>query len=199
MSQQSLTALITNLRSQTEANSITPEILGNVLQQMVNEIGNVEAAQTAARDGEFLFASLQGVRVPGATETELLINSAKVDYNTLRALLTIGTSDGVPIITATRDCIVQITGQVNLQPAGSYTSDRVLRWFKYDGEGERYADCVLATHFTGTTQIFNVPINYSCYMSAGESLHLTAYASGSNESIVSENSRINIHAYLESS
>ena len=82
MSQQSLTALITNLRSQTEANSITPEILGNVLQQMVDEIGNVEAAQTAARDGEFLFASLQGIRVPGAAETELLINSSKSELST---------------------------------------------------------------------------------------------------------------------
>lgn len=199
MSQQTLTALITNLRSQTEANSITPEILGNVLQQMVDEIGNVEAAQTAARDGEFCFASFQGVRVPGATETELVISPEGVDYDTLRALLQISTEVGNPIIKAKRDCVVQITGQVNLQPAGSYTSDRVLRWFKFDSDGERYADCVMATHFTGTTQIFNVPINYSCYMRAGESLHLTAYASGSNESIVSENSRINIHAYLKSS
>ena len=198
MSQQSLTALITNLRTQTEANSITPEILGNVLQQMVTEIGNVEAAQVAARDGEFFFGGIAGVRVAGATETELHIDSSKVDYNTLRALISVGQSDGVPIITALRDCIVQITGQVNLQPAGSYTSDRVLRWFKYDSEGERYADCVMTTHFTGTTQIFNVPINYSCLMTAGESLHLTAFASGSNESIISENSRINIHAYLKS-
>ena len=198
MSQQSLTALITNLRTQTEANSITPEILGNVLQQMVTEIGNVEAAQVAARDGEFFFGGIAGVRVAGATETELHIDSSKVDYNTLRALISVGQSDGSPIITALRDCIVQITGQVNLQPAGSYTSDRVLRWFKYDSEGERYADCVMTTHFTGTTQIFNVPINYSCLMTAGESLHLTAFASGSNESIISENSRINIHAYLQS-
>ena len=198
MSQQSLTALITNLRTQTEANSITPEILGNVLQQIVTEIGNVEAAQVAARDGEFFFGSIAGVRVLGATETDLHIDSSKVDYNTLRALISVGQSDGAPIITALRDCIVQITGQVNLQPAGSYTSDRVLRWFKYDSAGERYADSVMTTHFTGTTQIFNVPINYSCLMAAGEALHLTAFASGSNESIISENSRINIHAYLQS-
>ena len=115
MSQQSLTALITNLRTQTEANSITPEILGNVLQQMVTEIGNVEAAQVAARDGEFFFGGIAGVRVVGATETELHIDSSKVDYTTLRALVSVGQSDGSPIITALRDCIVQITGQVNLQ------------------------------------------------------------------------------------
>lgn len=198
MSQQSLTALVTNLRSQTETNSITPEILGNVLQHIVDEVGEIEAAQTAAQNGEFLFASLKGVRVPGATETEIVVNGSEVDYNTLSALLSFSSTDGTPILTAKRDCIVQITGQVNLQPGSSYTSDRVLRWFKVDGEGERYADSVMTTHFTGSTQIFNVPVNYSCFMEAGEVLHLTCFASGSNESIVSENSRINVHAYLKS-
>lgn len=198
MANEYLSNLITDLCSRTEANSITPAALGNVLQQMVSAIDSIGSQQTLVQEGEFYFGSLKGVRVPGATETELIMNEEGVHYNSTRELIQVGIADGSPFITALVDCMVCITGQVNLQPVSSYSADRVLRWFKIDEEGERYADSIMTTHFTGVTQIFNIPVNYSCMMFAGQTLYLTAYASGSNESIVSENSRINIHAYSKS-
>lgn len=193
---QAITNLISSLRSQTQPNSITPEVLGNVLQQMANEIDRIQGIQSAASVGEYLFASIHGTTVTGAHETELYIESSKIDFDSCNALIWFNDEpDDCGIITAEEDCYVHITGQINMQPSGSYTSDRVLRWFKYDEDGERYCDSVMTTHYTGTTQIFNIPIDYSCYLLQGQSLHLTCFASGSNDTLISSNSRINVQAF----
>lgn len=191
-----LNQLVTALRTQTEENSISPEMLGNVLQRMVDEINVAQSLIAAAQTGEFFFGGVCGVTVPGATETMLHMDNEQVDYNSTVSLISVGQTDGDAVVTAIRDCIVVITGQINMQPSGSYTSDRILHWFKYDDEGERYADSIMTTHYTGNTQIFNIPVNYSCYMMAGQTLYLSAFASGSNETLISEKSRLNIHAYL---
>lgn len=187
---QTAQALIDALRSKTEPASITPSTLADVLQQIHDEM----PTPTAGSVQEFFFGNIQGMTVPGATETELHVGD-NVDYNNCGTLLHVNYEDGRPIITGVTDCIVIITGQVNMQPSTSYTSDRVLRWFKFDDEGERYADSVMTTHYTGVTQIFNIPIDYSCRLLPGQTLHLTAFASGSADTVISANSRINIHAY----
>lgn len=186
MSKESTRALIENLRAKTASASITPTNLGDVLLAMIDEIST-----SGGNSSLYCFGHLASATVPGARETELRMGD--VDINEVNAYLDINFDvAGKAIITAKEDCLVQITGQVNLQPTTSVTTDRVLRWFKLDYDGERYADSIMTTHFTGATQIFNIPIDYSCYMTAGETLHLTAFASGSNDSIISANSRINI-------
>lgn len=186
MSKETTRALIENLRAKTASASITPTNLGDVLLAMIDEI-----ATSGGISSLYCFGHLASATVPGARETELRMGD--VDINEVNAYLDINFDvAGKAIITAKEDCLVQITGQVNLQPTTSVTTDRVLRWFKLDYDGERYADSIMTTHFTGATQIFNIPIDYSTYMAGGETLHLTAFASGSNDSIISANSRINI-------
>lgn len=187
MSKETTRALIENLRAKTASASITPTNLGDVLLAMMDEISTSGGSSSSL----YCFGHLAGVTVPGAKETELMMGD--VDASDVYGILDINFSTAnKAIITAKEDCLVQITGQINLQPTTSVTTDRVLRWFKLDYDGERYADSIMTTHFTGATQIFNIPIDYSCYMTAGETLHLTAFASGSNDSIISANSRINI-------
>lgn len=188
MSYSTVKSKIDALRAKTTANSITPESLGSILQDILDE-----QSTGSQRKEDFLFANIQGLTVEGSVETELHVGS-DIDYQTNNHLLRLGNAgQNEPIFVASQSCIVQITGQISLQPISSYTSDRVLRWFVIDGDGERVNTSIMTTHFTGNTQIFNVPINYSTYLNAGETLHLTAYASGSNGTLISSNSRINVH------
>ncbi len=193
MSVANINTLIQNLRSQTAVNSVSPDSLGVILKAITDEIERTAGLVHNAQSGMFYFGSIKGVTVEGATETELV--AADCQYRTIDSCIVVSESEG-PIIRATRDCIVHVTGQIGLQPVGSYTSDRVLRWYKLDDDGERYADSIMTTHYTGTTQIFNIPIDYSCMMFAGQSLHLTAYCSSAHQTQVSENSRLNVQAYL---
>jgi hypothetical protein len=50
-----------------------------------------------------------------------------------------------------------------------------------------------AVHFTGTTQIFSVPINYMCFLDPGETVHLTHFSSNGTSNI-SANSTLYIKA-----
>ncbi len=193
MSVANINTLIQNLRSQTAVNSVSPDSLGSILQAITDEIERTAGLVHNAQSGMFWFGKIKGATIEGATETELVAED--VDYRTVDSCIEISYEEG-PIIRATRECIVHVTGQIGLQPIGSYASDRVLRWFKLDSDGERYADSIMTTHFTGTTQIFNVPIDYSCILFEGQTLHLVAYCSSAHQTQVSENSRLNIQAYL---
>ena len=188
MSYATVKSKIDALRAKTAANSITPESLGAILQDILDV-----QSSTSQKKEEFVFANIQGLTVDGSVETELYVSSDKEYHNNTELLLFGNKDNGEPIFKTLKDCRVEITGQINMQPVNSTTSDRVLRWFVIDGDGERIHSCIITTHFTGNTQIFNVPINYSTFLRAGETLHLTAYASGSGGTLISNNSRINVH------
>ena len=64
----------------------------------------------------------------------------------------------------------------------------LLRWFRLDEDGERYAGAVITTHFTGTTQIFSVPVSYSVHMDAGDTLNLVHYSSTGSTNISANSS-----------
>ena len=64
----------------------------------------------------------------------------------------------------------------------------LLRWFRLDEKGERYAGAVITTHFTGTTQIFSVPVSYSVHMDAGDTLNLVHYSSTGSTNISANSS-----------
>ena len=189
---QTAQALIANLRAQSEVGSITPASLADVLSQMMAEI---RQAATSTLEGEFAFANLTGMTAEGAVETEIPVDSDSIAVNSLLEYATLGANAQSPLLTAKRDCLVQITGHITLQPIDSYAADRVIRFFKLDDEGERYADCIMTTHFTGATQIFNVPLNYSTILSPDQTIHLISYCSSNHGTRISANSHINIHVY----
>lgn len=64
----------------------------------------------------------------------------------------------------------------------------LLRWFRLEGDGERYAGAVTTTHFTGTTQIFSVPVSFSVKMDAGDTLNLVHYSSTGSTNISTNSS-----------
>ena len=63
-----------------------------------------------------------------------------------------------------------------------------LRWFRLDEDGERYAGAVITTHFTGTTQIFSVPVSSSVELEAGATLNPVHYSSTGSTNISANSS-----------
>ena len=98
-----------------------------------------------------------------------------------------------PLLRCVSHCLVEITGFVTLKVNDSYTADRIIQIYKYDTEGERTQIAMNAVHFTGTTQIFSVPINYMCFLDPGETVHLTHFSSNGTSNI-SANSTLYIKA-----
>ena len=187
MSYATVKSKIDALRAKTAANSITPESLGAILQDILDV-----QSSTSQKKEEFVFANIQGLTVDGSVETELYVSSDKEYHNNTELLLFGNKDNGEPIFKTLKDCRVEITGQINMQPVNSATTDRVLHWYTLDEDGERVSDNVITTHFTGTTQIFNIPINHMVRLNQGEFLYLVAYTSGSSQTLISDNSHINV-------
>lgn len=182
-----LSQKITVFRGKNEANSISPDYLGGILQDIIDVLALSSAAGT-----EYIAGNIQGCTTDGGAEQPLYMGD-NITFRNNSQLLTIESpNDGDAMFYAKKDCLVHITGQINLQPVNSATTDRVLHWYKLDEDGERVADNVITTHFTGTTQIFNIPINHMVYLNQGEFLYLVAYTSGSSQTLISDNSHINV-------
>lgn len=207
MTKDEITSLIHSLANQTAANSITPMALATILFAM-NE--NIEEKSTSAggttaqptvgdgiyeRGGniEYFFGhTVQRTTTP-ALESSIVLDDDTYSMMTGR-IVSINTNDeDAPMVQAVVPCLVEVTGYLTVKANESYTSDRIFRMFKIDDEGERIDGQTNIVHFTGTTQIFSVPINYMAFMFPGETLHLTTFSS-SGTTTISANSYLNIKA-----
>ncbi len=182
-----LSQKITVFRGKNEANSISPDYLGGILQDIIDVLALSSAAGT-----EYIAGNIHGCTTEGGAEYPLFMGDNIIYRNNTQLLSIESSEDGNAMFYAKKACLVHITGQINMQPVNSATTDRVLHWYTLDEDGERVSDNVITTHFTGTTQIFNIPINHMVYLNQGEFLYLVAYTSGSSQTLISDNSHINV-------
>ena len=207
MTKDEITSLIHSLANQTAANSITPMALAKILFAM-NE--NIEEKSTSAggttvqpTSGEFMYQRGGNIdyffghtvqkTTTAAVESSIVLDDDTYSMMTGR-IVSINTNDeDAPMVQAVVPCLVEVTGYLTVKANESYTSDRIFRMFKIDDEGERIDGQTNIVHFTGTTQIFSVPINYMAFLFPGETLHLTTFSS-SGTTTISSNSFLNIKA-----
>ena len=190
MSSQEITNLITALANQTEESSITPTSLADILQALLDFAAKSSGGFSACN---YFFGTLCNVTTTAGTEVELTNydgDSASVTGNIIR----LNDSDATePFLTAQVDCLVEMTGYITLKCVDTYSSDRVINIYVVDADAEKVYRQVNTVHFTGTTQIFSVPIAYSARLAAGDILHLTHYSSAGT-SLISAQSWINLKA-----
>lgn len=209
MTKNEILNLITVLNAQTAANSITPQMVANILWNIVAVIPDQPAGGTTvpstggtsssdfmyerAKNIEYFFGhTVQRTTTP-ALESSIVLDDDTYSMMTGR-IVSINTNDeDAPMVQAVVPCLVEVTGYLTVKANESYTSDRIFRMFKMDDEGERVDGQTNIVHFTGTTQIFSVPINYMAFLFPGETLHLTTFSS-SGTTTISSNSWLNIKA-----
>ena len=196
MDKQTITNLINALAGQTAANSITPQTLATIL-HAINENtgtgGSSGGSGSASAGRNWFFGHTCQLNTTAAVECPIVLDDADCSSVT-GSVIAITTNDSdEPLLRAVVGCLVEVHGFITLKVNDSYTADRIIQLYKYDTEGERTAISTNAVHFTGTTQIFSVPINYLTFMSAGETLHLTHFSSNGSSNI-SVNSSIFIKA-----
>ena len=205
MTKNEIQNLITALSAQTAANSITPQMVANILQGIVEVIPDQSAGGTTvqpstsefmydrAKNIEYFFGhTVQRTTTP-AVESSIVLDDDTYSMMTGRIASINTNSDDDPMLQAIVPCLVEVTGYLTVKANESYTSDRIFRMFKMDDEGERVDGQTNIVHFTGTTQIFSVPINYMAFLFPGETLHLTTFSS-SGTTTISANSFLNIKA-----
>lgn len=205
MTKNEIVNLITALNNQTAANSITPQMVANILWNIVAVIPDQSTGGTTVQPstGEFMYDRGKNIEyffghTVQRTTTPALESSIVLDDDTYSMMtgriVSINTNDeDAPMVQAVVPCLVEVTGYLTVKANESYTSDRIFRMFKMDDEGERIDGQTNIVHFTGTTQIFSVPINYMAFMFPGETLHLTTFSS-SGTTTISSNSYLNIKA-----
>lgn len=209
MDKSQIKSLITALSNQTAANSITPAMVANILQGIVDAIPDQPTGGTTApstggtssgdfmyergKNVDYFFGHLVQRTTTAAVECPIVLDDDT--YSMLTGpIASINTNDDdAPLLQAVVPCLVEITGYLTVKANESYTSDRIFRMFKMDDEGERVDGQTNIVHFTGTTQIFSVPINYMAFLFPGETLHLTTFSS-SGTTTISSNSWLNIKA-----
>lgn len=189
-----LNQMITIFRATTVDRSITPDSLGAILQKIVDaipekaETPTTPAIPSGSSYAEYCFGTLSQLVTSATVEQTLMFDT--VAYRTSNPKLATFHTKGEdgPLLTAQQPCIVEVRGFVTMRATDSYTADRILRWFRLDEDGERYAGAIITTHFTGTTQIFSVPVSYSVKMDAGDTLSLVHYSSSGTTSISANSS-----------
>ena len=195
MTQSAITTLINTLASQTTANSITPQMLAAIL-HAINEntmSGGSSGGGSLPNTVNWFFGHTCQLNTTAAVECPIVLDDGDCSSVT-GSIIGITTNDSdEPLLRAVVGCFVEIVGYVTLKVNDTYTADRIIQLYKYDTEGERTAISTNAVHFTGTTQIFSVPVNYMIFMSPGETLHLTHFSSNGSSNI-SVNSSIFIKA-----
>lgn len=202
MTKDEIQNLITALSNQSAANSITPAMLANILKEMNDKIGDsdpltstpVQLPSYSAYPVNWFMGHLYSKISSPTVEEEICVSDDDTDQN-YGSLIDINDCDeSKPLVRAVRDCWVEITGFITMRAMDSYTADRILRMYIINSDGERVNAQVNTVHFTGTTQIFSVPICYMARLWKNEILHLTHYSSSGTTSI-SANSWLNIKAY----
>ena len=202
MDKSQIKSLITALSNQTAANSITPQMVANILQGIVEVIPD-EKTTTQPTSGEFMYQRGGNIdyffghtvqkTTTAAVESSIVLDDDTYSMMTGRIASINTNSEDDPMVKAVVPCLVEVTGYLTVKANESYTSDRIFRMFKMDQEGERVDGQINIVHFTGTTQIFSVPINYMAFLFPGETLHLTTFSS-SGTTTISSNSFLNIKA-----
>lgn len=195
MTQSQIQILINTLRDQTAANSITPTMLANILTAL-NENATPSESPSSGIDTNqinWFFGHLCQCNTTAGMECPLTTDDGECSTIT-GSIIAVTTNDtDEPLLRAVKTCLVEVSGFITLKVNDTYTADRIIEMYKFDTEGERTELAFNTVHFSGTTQIFSVPINYKCLMLVGETLHLTHYSS-SGSSNISANSMIYIKA-----
>lgn len=194
MTPSQIQVLINNLRDQTAANSITPLMLANILTALNENSTPAETPAGLLSGGmNWFFGHLFQANTTAGMECPLTTDDTDCS-SICGSVIDITTNDSdEPLLRCVSRCLVEITGFVTLKVNDSYTADRIIQLYKYDTEGERTQIAMNAVHFTGTTQIFSVPINYMCFLDPGETVHLTHFSSNGTSNI-SANSTLYIKA-----
>jgi hypothetical protein len=198
MDKSTITNLINALANQTAANSITPQSLANILHAINENTGNGGGGSSGGGSSlplglNWFFGHTCQLNTTAAVECPIVTDDTDCSSVT-GSLIAVTTNDSdEPLVRGVSPCLVEITGYVTLKVNESYTADRIIQIYKYDTEGERTQIAMNAVHFTGTTQIFSVPINYMCFLDPGETVHLTHFSSNGTSNI-SANSTLYIKA-----
>ncbi len=194
MTPSQIQVLINNLRDQTAANSITPLMLANILTALNENSTPAETPAGLLSGGmNWFFGHLFQANTTAGMECPLTTDDNECSMN-VGSIIDITTNDtDEPLLRAVKNCFVEVSGFITLKVNDSYTADRIIQIYKYDTEGERTQIAMNAVHFTGTTQIFSVPINYMCFLDPGETVHLTHFSSNGTSNI-SANSTLYIKA-----
>ncbi len=204
MTKNEIQTLITALGNQTQPKSITPTMMADILRNIVNVIPS-DSPTGASSSAEYVYQRGQNIEfffghTVKSSSTTAVACPIVLDDDTLQCItgqiVDISTNDdSSPMVKAIQPCLVEITGYLTVQAAGDCSSNRIFQMYKTDENGERADVQVNAVHFTDTTQVFSVPINYMAFLFAGETLHLTTYTS-SGTTTISANSWLNIKAVL---
>lgn len=206
MTQEEITELINDFASTTIPNSITPMSVATILHEMNLKIEDPKEEEpkpeepivlptvASAIPEEWFMGRLIAKNTSATVEQELCVGDIDTDEMSGKLVRFNSCDDSEPLIKANQRCWVEITGFVTLRATDSYTADRILRIFIINAEGERVFSQSNTVHFTGTTQIFSVPICYNAHLAAGDVLHLTHYSSSGTSSI-SANSWLNIKVH----
>ena len=198
MDKSTITNLINALASQTAANSITPQTLATILHAINENTGTSEGSSGGGSSHvstgmNWFFGHVCQLNTTAAEECPIVLDDGDCSSVTGN-IISITTNDSdEPLLRAVVPCLVEVHGFITLKVNDSYTADRIIQLYKYDTEGERTAIATNAVHFTGTTQIFSVPVNYMVFMLADETLHLSHFSSNGSSNI-SVNSSIFIKA-----
>ena len=182
--------LINRLGLQTAAGSISPSMVATILGKLLEAIpeGGTAPSTPSASHQECIFGTLAPLVSVATTEQTMKFDTISFkSQDTVLAQFHTKGDDG-PLLTAKQACLVEVQGFVTMRATDSYTADRILRWFRLDEEGERYDGAVITTHFTGTTQIFSVPVSFSVKMDAGDTLNLVHYSSTGSTNISANSS-----------
>lgn len=198
MDKTTITNLINVMAGQTAANSITPQTLATILHAINENTGTGGGGSSGGGGGlplgmNWFFGHMCQLNSTAAVECPIVPDDTDCSSVT-GSLIAVTTNDSdEPLVRGVSPCLVEITGYVTLKVNESYTADRIIQIYKYDTEGERTQIATNAVHFTGTTQIFSVPVNYMCFLNPNETIHLTHFSSNGSSNI-SANSTIYIKA-----